>query len=251
MTKEQAKNYLRSSGFSEEQINEVVKALEPTTKNNTVDFDKINELADFAIKATGQRDSYSQGMCNGIEYLRATLTDTKPKYFDSNDEYEEPTTKNDCAEQNGCITCSLDDGDDCCRKLYEESMQEPTPKNCESCRYYGSHHEVCNYCYKCSLWTEQEPTTKNNLGVDAISKQAVLNKILKFSVTDGRSVSVTSLWTEVNELPSVTPQEPKTGKWISTETKGVRYAFWCRYKCSLCGELSDYKNFCPNCGAKM
>lgn len=34
MTKEQAKNYLRSSGFSEEQINEVVKALEPTTKNN-------------------------------------------------------------------------------------------------------------------------------------------------------------------------------------------------------------------------
>ena len=25
----------------------------------------------------------------------------------------EPTTKNDCAEQNGCIRCSLDDGDDC------------------------------------------------------------------------------------------------------------------------------------------
>ena len=46
-------------------------------------------------------------------------------------------------------------------------------------------------------------------------------------------------------------QEPKTGYWISTETKGVRYAFWCRYKCSLCGGLSDYKNFCPNCGAKM
>jgi len=38
---------------------------------------------------------------------------------------EEPITKNDCAEQNGCITCSLDDGDDCCRKLFEESMQEP------------------------------------------------------------------------------------------------------------------------------
>jgi len=40
------------------------------------------------------------------------------------------TTKNDCSEQNGCITCSLDDGDDCCRKLYEESMQEPTTKDC-------------------------------------------------------------------------------------------------------------------------
>lgn len=43
---------------------------------------------------------------------------------------------------------------------------EPTTKNCESCRYYGLHHEVCNYCYKCSLWTEQEPTTKNDLAVE-------------------------------------------------------------------------------------
>lgn len=42
---------------------------------------------------------------------------------------QESTTKNDCAEQNGCITCSLDDGDDCCRKLFEESMREPTVKN--------------------------------------------------------------------------------------------------------------------------
>ena len=49
---------------------------------------------------------------------------------------------------------------------------------------------------------EQEPCE------NAISRQAVLNKIIKFSVTDGRSVSVTGLWTEVNELPSVTPQEP-------------------------------------------
>lgn len=37
------------------------------------------------------------------------------------------------------------------------SDKESTTKNCESCRYYGSHHEACNYCYKCSLWTEKEP----------------------------------------------------------------------------------------------
>ena len=55
----------------------------------------------------------------------------------------------------------------------------------------------------------------------------------------------------LKHLPPATPQEPKTGKWISTETKGVRYAFWCRYKCPLCGGLSDHTNFCPNCGAKM
>lgn len=54
---------------------------------------------------------------------------------------------------------------------------------------------------------------------------------------------------DIRALPSVTPQEPKTGHWISTETKGVRYAFWCRYKCSICGGLSDRTNFCPNCGA--
>lgn len=43
---------------------------------------------------------------------------------------------------------------------------ELTTNNCESCKYYGSHHEVCNYCYKCSLWTVKEPTTKKDLGVD-------------------------------------------------------------------------------------
>ena len=31
--------------------------------------------------------------------------------------------------------------------------QDPTTKSCELCEYYNSHHEVCNYCYKCSLWT--------------------------------------------------------------------------------------------------
>lgn len=53
---------------------------------------------------------------------------------------------------------------------------EPTTKNCESCRYYGLHHEVCNYCYKCSLWTEQEPTTKNNLRVDCINRTPSIPK---------------------------------------------------------------------------
>lgn len=42
-------------------------------------------------------------------------------------------------------------------------LNESTTKNCESCRYYGSHHEVCKYCYKCSLWTNKEPTTQNDL----------------------------------------------------------------------------------------
>lgn len=35
--------------------------------------------------------------------------------------------------------------------------QEPTTKNCRTCRNFGSHHGICEICkdYKC--WTEQEP----------------------------------------------------------------------------------------------
>lgn len=92
---------------------------------------------------------------------------------------------------------------------------------------------------------DQEPTTKNDLGVDAVNREAVLDLIADYDLSMGQVVK------GIHALPSVTPQEPKTGKWISTETKGVRYAFWCRYKCSLCGGLSDRTNFCPNCGARM
>ena len=60
-------------------------------------------------------------------------------------EYES-TTKKSCVEQNGCISCSLDDGDDCCRKLYEDSMQESI--------------------------------TKNDLGVDAISRAEIFDSAI-------------------------------------------------------------------------
>lgn len=88
---------------------------------------------------------------------------------------------------------------------------EPTTKNCESCRYYGLHHEVCNYCYKCSLWTEKELTTKNDLGVDCISRQAVRDTI--FAECSGTKLDidfakVLLLQRAIKALPSVTPQEP-------------------------------------------
>ena len=50
----------------------------------------------------------------------------------------------------------VSDAVDIIRQMPPVTPQEPTAKNCESCRYYGLHHDVCNYCYKCSLWTEQE-----------------------------------------------------------------------------------------------
>ena len=166
---------------------------------------------------------------------------------------------------------------------------------------------------------DHEPTTKNNLGVDCISRADARSLVCKIGRKDVLGMSgktFQDLYKGIDDLSSVTPQlssetrknskklekdfgeldcisraeaikclecdfditgkenmktvvnyinsahdkivnlprvkqEPKTGKWISTETKGVRYAFWCRYKCSLCGGLSDHTNFCPNCGAKM
>ncbi len=71
---------------------------------------------------------------------------------------QDSTTKNDCAEQNGCISCSLDDGDDCCRKLYEESMQDSTTKN--DIRDNRVKNELNR------VKDELEPTTKNDLAVE-------------------------------------------------------------------------------------
>ena len=81
---------------------------------------------------------------------------------------QDSTTKNDCAEQNGCISCSLDDGDDCCRKLYEESMQDATTKN--DIRDNRVKNELNR------VKDELESTTKNNLRVDCINRTPSIPK---------------------------------------------------------------------------
>ena len=58
-------------------------------------------------------------------------------------------------------------------------------------------------------WLEQEPTTKNDLGVDCISR---------FEVTEilNSEYDIDKMLDRVDELPSVTPQEPQTFKWCET-----------------------------------
>ncbi len=41
----------------------------------------VNELAKYSIETIGHSDPYLQGMCNGIEYMRARLTDTEPHFI--------------------------------------------------------------------------------------------------------------------------------------------------------------------------
>ena len=73
-------------------------------------------------------------------------------------------------------------------------------------------------------------TTKDNLAVDCVDRQA---------------------------MPSVTPQEPRKGKWIKTPkaVMGEGYMWYCN-KCEhqvYQDSSRDYpsEKYCPNCGADM
>lgn len=99
---------------------------------------------------------------------------------------------------------------------------------------------------------EQEPSG------DLISRQAV-NNLQRYRYNCGEtSITCVSL-TDVNELPPVTPQEPKTGHWINRRI--IANTSIDMIVCSECGQefsydaetgisISDY-NYCPNCGARM
>ena len=110
-----------------------------------------------------------------------------------------------------------------------------------------------------SWWNAEykEPTTKNDLGVDCISRDAVkyyiqahIHEIITESGIDKNAHTnriLRALLNGVDTMPSVTPQEPKTGHWIK---------FPVGWKCSNCSlgtndRGADSFNFCPNCGAKM
>ena len=100
---------------------------------------------------------------------------------------------------------------------------------------------------------ELEPTTKNDLGVDAVSRKEVFNQIFYSTDNNGDVVLGSVLRERIARLPSVTPQEPKTGHWIMTGNYlTTAYGSIDYVECSCCGEDSlEEGNFCPNCGAKM
>ena len=84
---------------------------------------------------------------------------------------------------------------------------------------------------------------------DVINRQAVLDEIDDTNRRGGFGckLSYTRCRGHIEQLPSVNPQEPKTGHWDSRTCK-----------CSECGyqiTFSEYAErkykYCPNCGAKM
>ena len=114
---------------------------------------------------------------------------------------------------------------------------------------------------------EQEPTTKNDLGVDCISRAEAIKCLeCDFDITGKENMKtvvnyINSAHDKIVNLPRV-KQEPKTGHWILTDVEGNRV--W-HCNCSECGkEPLDYiggsenwwliKNnlppFCPTCGSR-
>ena len=100
---------------------------------------------------------------------------------------------------------------------------------------------------------ELEPTTKNDLGVDCISREQAKEAIrAKFKDLPSR-VEINTI---LNELPSVTPQKPRKGEWLRMSDLSEQEDD--RYKCSRCGNVIHYKDkmnlytfnsWCGRCGS--
>ena len=99
---------------------------------------------------------------------------------------------------------------------------------------------------------------------DLISRQAVHEAITRWAGSMSVLIAlptreVRPLLDSIHKLPSVKPQEPKTGHWIEhpeIETSTPEYLMF--YECSECGNKQCFytadthrRNYCGNCGAKM
>ena len=109
-----------------------------------------------------------------------------------------------------------------------------------------------------SWWNMEykEPTTKNDLGVDCISREQAIEEADKLCLETGYDNE--KVIEMLNDLPSVTPQEPRKGHWINKQ----HLCGYCSAECSSCHKRSNgyvhdngfslvctYYDFCPNCGS--
>ena len=80
--------------------------------------------------------------------------------------------------------------------------------------------------------------------------------MMKYATTDSEigvfpiKIGFDAIAEVINSAQTVEAEPVRHGKWLPRE-EGVVYPFWERYTCSECGEHSDDKRYCPNCGARM
>ena len=100
-----------------------------------------------------------------------------------------------------------------------------------------------------------QPTTKNDLADDCISRESVLKLIYDYKENHSNDRehypinygTLLDMIRWVRNLPSVTPQEPRKGHW-----KDIPKYKDIAWQCSECEHFTTMKhNYCPKCGAKM
>lgn len=102
---------------------------------------------------------------------------------------------------------------------------------------------------------KQEPTTKNNLAVDAVSRNAVINQIFYSTDNNGDVVLGSALRERIARLPSVTPQEPMDKcKWIKYDYRtmcpkehiDIDSPYW-----RMPENRMETLKYCPYCGKEI
>lgn len=120
----------------------------------------------------------------------------------------------------------------------------------------GLNDETQAFCELAIKALEQEPTTKNDLGVGCISRIETIDYLCKHCPDDGECFKDCDEIKHLRQMPSVTPQEPRKGHWEVVSDGYSDNAYIC--ECSECKDTvwvykdADRKwNYCPNCGADM
>ena len=285
MNRQQAINYLLSSGFSEEQINTIEQAFkqEPTTKND--------------IRACKSCVYSKDGKCAGTEECHLCMWENQYT----------PTTKNDLGVDTNklladCEKMSFDIeifnkplkvvALDAVKNIAKDLINSENPNKSEILTGSTTKNDLAvaemiklvresdvidrtdgselakafNYLFDRYI---EEPITKNYLGVssgleknskkleknfgelDCISRAEML-KYQEYLHGKMSNEENHKLWEFIKELPPVTPQ-PKHGIWQQINKNEVNVIP--EYRCSECG--AEYKGFgfdfdyCPRCGCAM
>jgi hypothetical protein len=143
-------------------------------------------------------------------------------------------------------------------KSFNVNSQKTIPKDTIAYKAYQTEIGFYDMAIKA---LEQEPTTKNDLGVDAVSRAEVLKIFDEWFATCDIADKKDSPKIKIKALPKVTSIRPK-GHWIESDYGNMITRH--RWYCSECGgkhndpgsgewrEVFDFKyDYCPLCGADM